>query len=183
MKCILKISYVGCMNIKWENRHTEALKKAKFILTPNPVLVTPRHDKDYIIMSDAINRTIASVLVRDVQGIQRNVAYLYRTLLPNERNYSVQEKEALGILASCIKWHQWIYGHKILALTDHRALEYLEYTAQHNSRIAQCKVILSNITIYRRDIVKDRNTSIVIPNHVLKLWINCCLACLIARGK
>jgi len=125
-------------NIKWENRHTEALDKAKLILNSKPVLVAPRHAKDYIIMSDATDKTMASVLVQeDEQGIQRNVAYLSRKLLPNERNYSVLEKEALGVLASCLKWHQWIYSHKILALTDHRALEFLESTVQHNSRIAR----------------------------------------------
>jgi hypothetical protein len=138
-------------NIKWGNRHTEALEKVKLILTSKPVLVAPRHDKDYIIMSDATDKTIASVLVQeDDQGIQRNVAYLSRKLLPNERNYSVLEKEALGILASCLKWHQWIYGHKILALTDHRALEFLESTAQHNSRIARWKIILSNYNLQTR---------------------------------
>jgi len=48
-------------------------------------------------MSDATDKTIASVLVQeDDQSIQRNVAYLSRKLLPNERNYSVLEKEALG---------------------------------------------------------------------------------------
>ena len=43
----------------------------------------------------------------------------------------------------------------ILALTDHRALEFLDSTAQHNSRIARWKIILDNYDIrteYRRGI-------------------------------
>src|SRR5664279_4397484 len=90
---------------------------------------------------------------QDDNGVQRNVAYFSRKLLPRETRYSVLEKECLGILASCLKWHQWIYGHKILALTDHRALEFLDSTAQHNSRIARWKIILDNYdlrTKYRR---------------------------------
>jgi hypothetical protein len=54
------------------------------------------------------------------------------------------EKEALGILACCLKWHDRIYGHKVIARTDHRALTFLESTAQHNARIARWKIILSN---------------------------------------
>lgn len=142
--------------IRWEQRHTEALEKVKRILTSNPILVPPRHDRDYIIMSDATDKTVASVLVQeDDDGTQRNVAYFSRKLLSNEQNWSVLEKEAYGILLSVLKWHQWVYGHKILALTDHRALEFLDSTAQHNSRIARWKVILSNYTIetrYRRGV-------------------------------
>ena len=138
-------------NIKWGHRHTEALEKVKLILTSKPVLVAPTDDKDYIIMSDATDKTIASILVQeDDQGIQRIVAYLSRKLLPNKRNHSLLEKEALGILASCLKWHPWIYGHKILALTDHRALQFLESTAQHNSRIARWKIISSNYNLQTR---------------------------------
>ncbi len=121
-----------------------------------PILVAPKHDRDYIIMSDATDHTIAGILAQKADdGSERNVAYFSRKLLPNEVNYSVLEKEALGlgILACCLKWHDWIYGHKVIARTDHRALAFLESPAQHNSRIARWKVILSNYqltTEYRR---------------------------------
>ena len=142
--------------IRWEQRHTDALERVKHILTSNPILVPPRHDRDYIIMSDATERTVAALLIQeDDDGTQRNVAYFSRKLLPNERNWSVLEKEGYGILLSVLKWHQWVYGHRILALTDHRALAFLESTAQHNSRIARWKVILSNYAIttkFRRGI-------------------------------
>ena len=101
-------------------------------------------------MSDVTDRTIAGILAqRADDGSEHNVAYFSRKLLPNEVNYSVLEKEALGILACCLKWHDWIYGHKVIARTDHRALAFLESTAQHNSRIARWKVILSNYHNYQ----------------------------------
>jgi hypothetical protein len=143
-------------NIRWQQKHTDALNEIKRILTSKPVLIPPRHDRDYIIMSDATDKTIAGILAqKDDQGIERNIAYFSRKLLPNERNYSVLEKEALGILASCIKWHDWIYGHRVIARTDHRALAFLDSTAQHNSRIARWKIILSNYqltTEYRKGV-------------------------------
>jgi len=143
-------------NIKWQQCHTDALNEVKRILTSRPILVAPRHDRDYVIMSDATKNSIAAILAQpDDNGVLRNVAYFSRKLLPRETRYSVLEVEALGILASCLKWHQWIYGHKILALTDHRALEFLDSTAQHNSRIARWKIILDNYDIrteYRRGI-------------------------------
>jgi hypothetical protein len=141
-------------NIKWQQKHTEVLERIKQILTSKPILVAPKHDRDYIIMSDATDHTVAGILAQTGDdGVEYNVAYFSRKLLPNEVNYSVLEKEALGILACCLKWHDWIYGHKVIARTDHRALAFLESTAQHNSRIARWKIILSNYqltTEYRR---------------------------------
>lgn len=48
--------------------------------------------------------TIASILAqKDDHSVEQNVAYFSRKLLPNEVNYRVLEKEALGILAFCFK--------------------------------------------------------------------------------
>jgi RNase H-like domain found in reverse transcriptase len=141
-------------NIRWESVHTDALERVKTILTSNSVLVPPRHDQGYIIASDATDRTIASILMQeDDNGVHRNVAYFSKKLLPNQQNWSVMEKEAYGILASVIKWHNYVYGHKIVAITDHRALEFLDSVAKHNSRIARWKIIFNNYEIttrYRR---------------------------------
>ena len=141
-------------NIKWEKRHSDAVEEIKRVLLSKPVLFAPKHDRDYIIMSDATDRTIAGILAqKGDDGLEHNVAYFSRKLLPHEVNYSVLEKEALGILNSCLKWHEWVYGKRILARTDHRALAFLESTAQNNARIARWKIILSNYQItteYRR---------------------------------
>jgi RNase H-like domain found in reverse transcriptase len=77
-------------------------------------------------MADAIQYTIGGILAQKDDGVERNVAYLSRNLLPDEVNFSVTEKEALDILASCLKWHDWLYGRRAIARTDHRALTYLD---------------------------------------------------------
>ena len=124
------------------------VEEIKSILVSKPVCWAPDHNRDYIIMCDATNFTIAGILgQKDDQGVERNVAYFSRKLLPNEINYSVLEKECLGILGCCLKWHNWIYGHKVTVRTDHRALAFLETTAQHNARVARWKVILNNYDI------------------------------------
>jgi hypothetical protein len=40
-------------NIKWLPIHTQALEEIKRILTSRPILAAPRHDLDYILMTDA----------------------------------------------------------------------------------------------------------------------------------
>jgi RNase H-like domain found in reverse transcriptase len=47
-------------------------------------------------MADATQYTIARILAqKGDEGVERNVAYFSRKILPNEVNYSVIEKEAL----------------------------------------------------------------------------------------
>ena len=131
--------------INWQPKHSEALQKIKQILCSKPVLVAPRHDKDFILMSDATECTIAAILAqRDDQGVERNVAYYSKKLSPRERNFSVIEKECCGILNAVLHWHSWLYQRRTLVRTDHAALTFLQTAARHNSRLARWHVILSN---------------------------------------
>jgi hypothetical protein len=80
-------------------QNSPALEKIKKTLTSKPVLVAPRHDRDFIIISDATNHSIAAILCqKNDQGIERNVAYYSKKLSHREQNFAVIEKECLGIL-------------------------------------------------------------------------------------
>ena len=65
----------------------------------------------------------------------------------------------LGILSSCLKFHDIIYGYKVLVRTDHRALEYLDTLSRHNARVARWKIILApyNLTTEWRSGVNHAN--------------------------
>jgi hypothetical protein len=88
-------------NIKWQQKHSDALETIKRIMTSKPVLIAPRHDKDFIIMTDAMNTAVSGILAQaDDQGCERNVAYYSRKLLPREINFSTIEKECLAVVAT-----------------------------------------------------------------------------------
>ena len=136
-------------NIKWQQRHTDALNKIKEILTSKPVLSPPIYDgREFILMTDITMHSVAGILSqRDDYGVERNIAYFSRKLIPRETKYSVLELEALGILTGCLKFHHIIYGYKVVARTDHKSLEFLDTLSKHNSRIARWKIILSTYDI------------------------------------
>lgn len=134
--------------VMWQKEHTEALERIKNILISKPILVAPKHDRDFIIMADASDKTIAAILAqKDDQGVERNVAYFSRKLLPRQINYGITQKECYAIAAAVIHWHQYIYGHKILVRTDHSSLRFLNTAAKHNAMLARWRILLSNYEI------------------------------------
>jgi RNase H-like domain found in reverse transcriptase len=86
------------------------LERITTISMLKPVLVAPKHDRDFIIMCDATNFSVAAILAqKDDRGVERNVAYYSRKLLPREQNCFVIEKQCLAIMASCLHWHNYRY--------------------------------------------------------------------------
>jgi hypothetical protein len=51
-------------NIKWEQKHSDAVQQIKQILTSKPILIAPNHNRDYIIMCHATEKTIAGILAQ-----------------------------------------------------------------------------------------------------------------------
>ena len=51
-----------------------------------------------------------------------NIAYTCRTLSQSEKNYVQVKKEALALVYSVIKFHQYLYGRMFALITDHKPL-------------------------------------------------------------
>ena len=51
--------------------------------------------------------------------------YASRTLTDVERRYSQTEKEALGLVWGCERFHMYLVGSKFELWTDHRPLEFI----------------------------------------------------------
>ena len=56
-------------------------------------------------------------------GASRPIAYASRTLSDVERRYSQTEREALGVVWGCERFHLYLYGAEFSLYTDHKPLE------------------------------------------------------------
>ena len=57
------------------------------------------------------------------------VAYYSKKLTPTEARYHVTDREWLAIYQACVKWRQYLHGHKYTIYTDHKPLTI--YTRNH----------------------------------------------------
>ena len=61
---------------EWDMKCTETFKKIKGLLVSAPVLVTPQFDKPFVLMADASDLGVATVLLQeDQQVVEHPIAY------------------------------------------------------------------------------------------------------------
>lgn len=77
------------------------------------------------VITDASPVGLGGILVQIQAGQPRIIAYASRSLSDVEKRYSQTEKEALGIVWACERFHIYLYGISFELLTDHKPLQYI----------------------------------------------------------
>ena len=75
------------------------------------------------VITDASPVGLGAVLVQEQGGAWTPVCYASRSLTVCEQRYSQTEKEALGVVWACERFHVYLYGMKFVVETDHKPLE------------------------------------------------------------
>ena len=87
------------------------------------MLKSPDYSKPFKIdlAADASNVAVGAELLQNEQP----VAFYSKKLTPTEARYHVTNRELLAICQACMKWRQYLLGHKYAIYTDHKPLTYL----------------------------------------------------------
>lgn len=102
--------------------YEEAFVKLKDIMSSELLLAYPNFDQPFILTTDASNFAIGAVLTQLIDGHERPIAYLSRTLSSAEEKYSATAKELLAIYFATKKFRPYLYGNKFTIYTDHEPL-------------------------------------------------------------
>ncbi|XP_059059126.1 uncharacterized protein K02A2.6-like [Achroia grisella] len=125
----------------WTSEDTQITNDLKNILTSNETLVHYDEKQPIYVSSDASDKGIGAVLFHKMNNIMRPVAFASRTLSETERRYSTIDKEALGIVYSVTKFHQYLYGRKFTLLTDHKPLERIFSQERETPKVASNRLL------------------------------------------
>ncbi|CAC5392405.1 unnamed protein product [Mytilus coruscus] len=107
----------------WEKEQEKAFIESKQLLKSASVLVHFDPKKKLILACDASPYGVGAVLSHKMDdGSDKPIAYTSRTLTSAEKYYSVLEKESLAIIFGIKKFHQYLYGHPITIITDHKPI-------------------------------------------------------------
>ena len=80
---------------------------------------------------------LGAVLSQVRVGEEHPVTYISRKLLPNEKNYSTVEKEALAIKWALDKLRYYLLGLEFTLVTDHAPLMWMASAKDSNARVTR----------------------------------------------
>ena len=103
----------------WNEEHDQAMKEIKNLLTTAPILTYYDPEKALVIQCDASKSGLGATLLQEGQP----VAYASRALTQTEQRYAQIVKEALAIVFSLERFHQYTFGRHVIIQSDHKPLE------------------------------------------------------------
>ncbi|UYV66907.1 hypothetical protein LAZ67_4003288, partial [Cordylochernes scorpioides] len=115
---LLKRSY----NWNWKNEHDQAFEKCKNLISTKTCLTHYSQDLPLYVTCDASNYGIGGYISHIVNGIEKPITFVSRTLNDTEKKYSQIEKEGLSIFFTLNRLKQFLYGRKFIINTDHKPL-------------------------------------------------------------
>ncbi|CAJ0922641.1 unnamed protein product [Ranitomeya imitator] len=125
----------------WSSAAVEAFRELKRLFTSAPVLRQPDVSLPFKVEVDASEIGAGAVLSqRDSDAsLMKPCAFFSRKFSPAERNYDVGNRELLAIKWAFDEWRHWLElaKHRIVVLTDHKNLIYLESAKRLNPRQAR----------------------------------------------
>ena len=129
--------------ITWTDAAEASFVKIKELLVSSPILSQPDFSKPFIITSDASLTGVGGALSQIMDGDEHIIAYASRSLTRAERNYSVVERECLGVLFCLDKFRMYIEGApKFKIITDCYSLLWLNNMKNPTGKLARWSVRL-----------------------------------------
>lgn len=123
--------------VVWTEQSMQAFQDLKEAVCGDSVLLSPDFERPFILQTDASGIGLGAVLLQEVDGARRPVAFLSRKLCPRERRYSAVELECLAIKWALDSLRYYLLGRHFTLETDHRALQWLNRMRDANSRITR----------------------------------------------
>jgi ribonuclease HI len=103
----------------WTEQCEEAFGKLKEFLASPPVLARPQQGTPLLLYLAVSDHALSSALVQEVEGEERPVYFVSRTLRGAELRYQKLEKLSLAVIVTARRLRQYFQSHKVIVKTDY----------------------------------------------------------------
>ena len=144
----------------WTDDYQLAFDKVKLLLQKSPVLKSPDYEKPFKLIIDSSDVGTGSVLVQEASdGLDHPVSYFSKKFLKYQKNYSVVEKETLGLVLALEHFDVYLGStpFKIKVYTDHNPLTFLKTMKNKNQRLARWSLALQEYNLEIQHIPGSEN--------------------------
>ena len=144
----------------WTDDCQLAFDKVKLLLQKSPVLKSPDYEKPFKLIIDSSDVGTGSVLVQEASdGLDHPVSYFSKKFLKYQKNYSVVEKETLGLVLALEHFEVYLGStpFKIKVYTDHNPLTFLKTMKNKNQRLVRWSLALQEYNLEIQHIPGSEN--------------------------
>jgi transposase InsO family protein len=119
----------------WGPKQEKSFQQLKLDMANKVILMGLDYSLPIIIKCDASQVGLGAVLCQVIDGKERPVTFISKTLKKYERNAHIYEKEIYAIIWALDKLSQYVEGHPFIIHTDNRAVNYLHGMKSTKSKL------------------------------------------------
>jgi transposase InsO family protein len=118
-------------DIDWTPARLHSFNLIRHAITTAPILLFPDFNKTFYLATDASCVGIGGVLYQPSESDHEDitnknvVSICSKKLNPSQQRYSTYKKELYAIVYCLRQFHSYIWGHKLVIITDHMPLVYI----------------------------------------------------------
>lgn len=145
----------------WSDECQAAFDLLKSALLHDVVLPYPDPEKQFFLETDASDFAVGAVLSQEVSpNVIRPVAFFSRTLSDSELNYTVYDKELLGVIEAFKHWRHYLVGSAfpVKVRSDHKNLLFFRTNRILKPRHARWSEFLSQFRFEIAHIPGEKNS-------------------------
>ena len=144
----------------WTDQAQAAFDTLKQTLITAPMLHYPDLNSSFCLTTDASDVSLGYILSqKDENNKDRVVAYGGRSIRPEERKWTVTEKECLAVVEGIKAYRQYLSHRPFTVYTDHKALQWLNNMKDPSNRLGRWALKLQEYqyTVIHKEGRKNQN--------------------------
>ena len=144
----------------WTEQAQDAFDTLKHSLITAPMLYYPDLNNSFCLTTDASDVSLGFILSqKDINNKDRVVAYGGRSIRPEERKWTVTEKECLAVVEGIKAYREYLSHRPFTVYTDHKALQWLHNMKDPSNRLGRWALKLQEYqyTVIHKEGKKNQN--------------------------